>query len=409
MPAEGEDRSARLTRRRLLQTFGLVCGGALVGAAGGQTLSAGRTGHEWELHDRRRPVFGMLQAEVGDYQRLQAAGVGAVTLSVPWSRAQPERGRFDEDHLREVERTHRAARAAGLDVVLSPGLQYPPDWAAELPDARFVDQDGNAWRGGAGDDVLDGLFNGRVRDAQGAYLGALCDRLGDLDLAGVRVGGLARGELHYPPVDRFGARNTLWAYSAPAQARCPVRGWRPGSGDEADARAVVTWYLDELRDYGLWQLELVREHLGTGPRRIVLLPSWGLRPGEVDEAISSGLDGSSSAEQRGTLTEGLDWDAQTRAFARQQDVDVCTTWLDPEDQGQDDRSTSPGRFLAALARERGLRVWGENTGGNDADELRRCFERVRELDLAGLFWMGAAQLGEDGNASLDDYAEAVRR
>jgi len=72
---------------------------------------------------------------------------------------------------------------------------------------------------------------------------------------------------------------------------------------------------------------------------------------------------------------------------------MCTTWLDPPDQGGDDHSTSPGVYLAALARGHRLGTWGENTGDNTAAEMRRCGDRVRALDLEGLFWMSGSDLG----------------
>jgi hypothetical protein len=53
-------------------------------------------------------------------------------------------------------------------------------------------------------------------------------------------------------------------------------------------------------------------------------------------------------------------------------------------------------------------MWGENTGDNTAEDLRRCVRRVHELGLRGMFWMGAEDLGEDGNATLADYARVIR-
>lgn len=395
------------SRRRLLQAGGAVVGAAALAATLDRLLVGPAVGSPWDPGRGSGPVFGMLQAEPGQYGALADAGVTAVTLSVSWSQAQPEPGALDEGYLADVERRHRLARASGLDLALSLGLQYPPRWVAERPDARFVDQHGRTWRGPTGDDVVDGVFDERVRQAQDAYLAALGSRLSGLELAGVRVGGLARGELHYPPVDRTGVRNTLWAYGRSAQRACPVPGWRPGQGSPDDAQAFLDWYLGALTDYGRWQLEAVRRQVSTTARLLVLLPSWGLRPGEVEQAVAAGLDGSTPGERRGTLSEGLDWQRQLAACAQVPGVDVCSTWLDPEDQGDDPSWTSPARYLAGLAAPQGLGVWGENTGGNDAEELRRCLSRVRELPLRGLFWMGGSDLGVGRNATLDDYARAI--
>lgn len=184
-------------------------------------------------------------------------------------------------------------------------------------------------------------------------------------------------------------------------------GVRPGEGSVDELRTLLAWYLDRLSDYGRWQLGTLREAFGPGTQLMVLLPSWGLRPGEVERAVGAGLDGSTSGEQRGTITEGLDWDRQLSDYADLPGVAVCTTWLDPPDQGGDAHSMSPGRYLASLAEPFGMAVWGENTGGNDRSAMARCISRVVELDMAGLFWMSGADLGQDGNATLDDYAELI--
>ncbi|MGY1710116.1 hypothetical protein ACI8AC_11470 [Geodermatophilus sp. SYSU D00758] len=397
-----------VTRRRLLQGAGAVLGVGALTVLVGRELYGPPPGGPWDPATLTGPVFGMLQAEPDVYPDLDAAGVGAVTLSVPWSRAQPRPGDLDEDFLRRIDEVQRVARGSGLELALSPGLQYPPGWVEDLPGARFVDQHGRTWRGPAGDDVVDAVFNPEVREAQGEYLRLLAEHASEWRVAGVRIGGLARGELHYPPVDRSAVRNTYWAYGVAARAQCPVPWYRPGEGSREDAAVFLAWYLGALREYGRWQMTTARELFGDGPRLLVLMPSWGIRPGEVEVAVAAGLDGTTTGERRGTLTEGLAWEQQVLDAAAVPGADVCTTWLDAEDQGNSLGDIGPGRYLAGLAGRHGLGVWGENTGGNDTGDLRRCVRLVQELGLQGLFWMGAEDLGEDGNASLQDYAVQIR-
>jgi hypothetical protein len=120
------------------------------------------------------------------------------------------------------------------------------------------------------------------------------------------------------------------------------------------------------------------------------------------------LTGSTSGEQRGSLTEGVDWARQVDALADVQGVDVCTTWLDASSQGDTPSSLSPVRYLVSLAEPHKTGVWGENTGGNSVEEMRHCVQRVHDLHLRGMFWMGADQLGRNGNATLDDYSRLIR-
>lgn len=402
----------RVSRRQVLAAGACALG---VTALGGSSGRAGPDepgpGVPGRASAARRPVLGILQAEPEQFADLRATGLTSVSVNVPWDRLEPARGEVDARFVDGVRRHLDRARSAGLDVALIPGTQYPPGWvfAAGVDGGRFVDQHGTPWHGAVGDDVADAVFDEQVREAHGQHLHRLGTLFADHAPEVVRVGGLARGELHYPFADHERAPGTLWAYGAAARRRSPVPGLRPGDGSEGDTAALVDWYLQSLADFGRWELEVVREAFGPGPTALVLQPSWGLRPGDVEEAVASGLDGGSRAERRGTLTEGLDWHRQLVAFADVPGAAVCTTWLDTPDQGDDPGSTSPGRYLAGLAAGTGLPVWGENTGGNDVADLARCVDLVDELGLGGLFWMGAADLGRAGNAGLDDLGSVLAR
>jgi hypothetical protein len=404
-PSSETAQSSGWTRRRLLKA-GLLAAGVLTIGGAGRMVYRERVS-PWDPSRLKRPLFGMLQAEPHTYRTLRAAGVDAVTLSLAWSRAEPRGPGLDDIYLREVEDQHLAARDAGLEVALSTGLQYPPRWVSEQRGARFVDQNGTPWSGPMGEDAVDAVFNQEVRGAQDAYLQRLGQRLDDVEPAGIRVGGLGRGELHYPPGPKEEPRKVFWAFGPAALASSPVPHFRPGTGSPEEALVFLDWYMGSLAEYGRWQLDTYRRYFGPQPRLIVLLPSWGIRPGEIDDAAEGLLSGNSRGERRGTLSEGLDWERQVPLFAEVDGVAVCTTWLDTPDQGSDDSLTSPGVYLSALARRKGVGVWGENTGDNSAAEMLRCMERVRNLGLEGLFWMSGRELGVEGNARLEDYAQLI--
>jgi hypothetical protein len=107
-------RGPRLTRRRLL-TAGLVGGAVVAVGSAGRLLYVEPSG-AWDPSRRRRPVFGMLQAEPMTYPDLREAGVEAVTLSLSWSDAEPDGPGLDEATMQEIEDRHRAAEDAGLEV-----------------------------------------------------------------------------------------------------------------------------------------------------------------------------------------------------------------------------------------------------------------------------------------------------
>ena len=81
--------------------------------------------------------------------------------------------------------------------------------------------------------------------------------------------------------------------------------------------------------------------------------------------------------------------------------------MDARTRASTTATPSPLRYLHSLARRDGLRLWGENTGDNSADDLRRCAALVDDLGMAGMFWMGADDLGDGDNARLEDYADVV--
>ena len=70
------------------------------------------------------------------------------------------------------------------------------------------------------------------------------------------------------------------AFSPAAIAKSPVPGYRPGQGNAADSSTFLNWYLTSLNDYGVWLANAFRSAFGSGPRLQILLPSWGIRPGE---------------------------------------------------------------------------------------------------------------------------------
>lgn len=354
------------------------------------------------------PWFAVLQPADARLGLLAPAGVRRATLSLSWDRAQPTAGGpLDTRYLAEVRARHRAMRAAGLDVVLSPGLQYVPDWVFALsPSSRFVDQHGNAWTGPTGDDVADAVFDPAVRAAQGAYLAAVGGALSDLPFAAVRVGGLVRGELHYPMPRAPGRADSFWAFSPAALAASPVPSWRPGTGDPAAAGRFLDFYLGALSGYGEW---LLRRAAASFPRAElqVLMPSWGVRPGEVAAGAAGGLDGRSRGERRGTLQEGLDWARQAKAFAAVPRTQLYSTWIDAPDQGTDAVYESPVRHLVRLAAPLRLRVSGENTGRGDLAAMTRSVQRVRELRLTGLAWMREPDMHGSTYATLADFRRLI--
>lgn len=364
--------------------------------------------------------FGTLQHDLARLDAVRAQGIGATVLEIGWNRWQPEPGRSDQAYIATVRDRLATLRAAGMQVALDLGMQYPPAWVFDLPHSRYRNQYGAAFDDPApGMNGVNAVFNAALRERQAAHAAAVFAALGH-DFVLVRLGWGWYSELNFPKAAFAGRTNCYWAFDDLAHGRapglppgippCPVPGWKPGepSPDHDAARRFANWYIDALRDYHDWQISTVR---ALHPGRLAMLyPSWGLRPGQLDAAIARDLDGSQVA-QHGDLAMGEYW-PRLIAGIRDPGVVVYSTWLDSpfgDDRSPDPAQWCPMRWLAALAEPRGLAVAGESTGNNDAAALRRCFARAEELRLLGFFWAFERELfdGAPGHATLAEYGAAI--
>ena len=241
----------------------------------------------------------------------------------------------------------------------------------------------------------------------------------------MRLGWGHYGELNYPFHEYGGHLNCYWAYDDIAQGKaaglpdglkpCPTPGWLPGAprAEHGDASRFVNWYLDCMADYQNWQVHTVRKYFAG--RLAMLYPSWGIRPGRLESAIAGDLSGGTQAERTGEIERGYDF---ARLVSRIDDpnVVVYSTWLDANvgnDDAPNQEHWNPMHYLATLARAHGpaLAVWGENTGSNDRDAMRRCFERIRLYNMIGMNWAFEPQLYDSGGkyATLADYRGMIDR
>jgi hypothetical protein len=369
--------------------------------------------------------LGVLQPAPERASALMAAGVSHVVLSVSWDRFQPTPHALDKAYVAQVRAEADAYRAAGLRLVLGLGVQYPPDWLRKQPDARFINQHGDAYIDRSpGKDVVNFVFNDLLRERQRDYLAALFAQLG-ADWAGVRLGGGWYGEINYPDVSFAGKNNCYWAFDPLAQGAkpglpsglspCPVPGWKPGGPvvDPASARLFADWYLDSLKHYHDWQIATVREHY-AGPL-MMLYPSWGIRPGQLEAAIAANLAGTTPAEKNGEVQRGFDFERFIDGI-RDPQVWVQCTWLDANPAWSDDASSDPARwsppkYLAHLARRHNppLRVSAENTGGGGMPALGLSASRIQNLGISAFYWAFGPDLFDGQPPELLDLSAAIQK
>ncbi|WP_020372817.1 hypothetical protein [Arthrobacter sp. M2012083] len=389
---------------------------------------------------------------------LHDAGVSVVELPLAWDRYQPGAGRVDRHYVAEVRERLNRCREAGLAVVLSPGLHYPPDWVRRLP--------GGVLKGSAGgvpkDEGAELVFSANVRDAAQKYLALVTSDLGFVGIAAIRVGTNASGELGYPGPGDGGNEREYWAFGDAPQhgiglaegvAPSPMPGWIPGtrswhgrSVTDEQVQRWWDWYSGSTVDAAVWQISELRK-LGYQGRVHVPVAGRGVLPNDKAKAIEGGLDGRANPD--GAQERGLDYSVQFAVLATLPGVDVDFTGLDdvsavraaaavprqdhclPTDTENvltDDVSQwSSHRYTSALARRAGLGLVGENpgppespfTGGSPqshslAEQLRTAPGYALECGMTMFLFGFEENLFEEyanvlNKVSTEDYKEVIQQ
>lgn len=340
--------------------------------------------------------FGVLGATCAPERvlALREAGVSIVELPLGWDRYEPSPGRVNENYVAEVRAKLTRCREAGIEVILAPGLHYPPDWVKRLPAGVLK---GSA--GGTPEDAgAELIFSAAVRKAAHAYLARLVSDLGFQGIAAIRVGTDSGGELGYPGPHDGGKGREFWAFGSAPQSGdglaegavpTPMPGWIPGSKNwngkpvtEGQVQDWWDWYTGSAVNAVVWQIQVLRQ-LGYDGRVHVPVAGRGVLPADKAKAIAGRLDGRSNPD--GAQERGLDYVEQFAALSSFSGVDVDFTGLDDvsavraraaeprQDQCRqgDENSVlesaevslwSSHRYTSALARRAGLGLVGENPG-----------------------------------------------
>lgn len=344
------------------------------------------------------PILGVLEVGGTHFAAEKAAGVRLVTVDIGWRNAEPTQGTLDRAELAKVDTEIRSATAAGFAVVLDPGIQYPPDWVFDLPGGtRFVNQYGDVFTGdgGSGKRVANAVTNEAVRLALGRYLSMLGGQLSPDKLLAIRQGGGPTGELRYPDAEYNGHTNCWWAYDSSTQESSPVPGWKPGTGTTEEAAQFLTTYNSNLVDFGVWLNAQFRGDFAI--TSLVMLPGWGERPGFLESIVNSRL-----TKSKDEWNQGLDWTNLLRLLPDRTSV-AYTTYLDaPSFESNQPETEDPAHFVAQLAAPEHLRIGGENTGNNSAEELHLSLQRAVALRFVMVNWMSEGQLVASSSGTRTD-------
>lgn len=380
-------------------------------------------------------LFGTLLSDPANAAIEYERGVRVVHLELGWDQYEPGDGDFNEKYAELVKRRLRAFQAAGMKVVLGVGLHYPPAWALEYPDGRYVNQYGQTAN------VLNLTFNQALRERAERYIARAAADLGPTSFWAVRIGSGGLSEVLYPP-ERAGPNgNTYWAYDGAAQTglglppglpASPYPGWRPGEQtydgrpfSTARVREWYDWYLGALVDGVDWQIATYKR-LGFTGHLQVLMPGLGSRPGEYDTSIDHYLDGTGNSNR--TMGRGAVWHKVIDALADRRNVVVYASAM-ADGSGNDGpcgtqdgavrlddpvvNTWSATRWLSYNADRHGMPKMGENPGRADTrrygvEMMRTAARQMRSCGFEGLMWAHEAELYDPASGvTLDEYASVI--
>ncbi len=357
-----------------------------------------------------QPALGVVGASGNYYPAEVSAGVQVVTIAASWASAEPTQGTFSTHYAAQLNAKIDAARAAGLDVILDPGMQYTPAWVFNniQGGTRFVDQFGDVFTGppASGNNVANAVTNLAVRSALNKYLTWLGTQIPRGELWAVRQGGGPLGELRYPTGTYNGHTGAYWAYDASTQATSPVPGWKPGTGTTAQAQAFLDAYNTALDNFGKWLNGTFHNDFAT--RELVMLPGWGQRPGVEARVVASLL--TLDDEE---FNQGLDWTTLLAELSDKTHAIAYTTYLDAPSTRDTTELEDPADFLAGLVSTDHLAgLGGENTGTPTVSAMNLILTRAKNLHLAVVAWMSEHGLetatgSEPTMATLQQQAASV--
>ena len=371
------------------------------------------------------PRFGTLVSRPEHAADEMRAGVSAAMVELSWAQAEPRPGQFDLDYLNSVRGQVDTLRAAGRSIALGLGMHATPDWVSALPDARFVDQDGNV------SNEVNLVFAQNARTAAEGYLAQLATQLDLSKFDAIRLTSGGSPEVLYPGGSRY------WAFDRHAQTGDglppsmppnPLPGWRPGTpgADPAQVRSWADWYVKALDDVVTWQIGALGK-LGFHGRYEIVTPGVGVQPRAYDRAVQSGLP-------PGLLGSGAAWQVFYAGLPRRPDVVAYVSSVADSSGGDDDcqpgddavaldavapASWSATRWIATLARRSGFAVSGENPGWHqsnvldaryvdvsDTGMMAAAVRQARSCGLDTFYWAHDTQLW-DGTVPFDRYAQLI--
>ena len=315
-------------------------------------------------------LWGTLDTQTSTAATEDKAGVTMAMLELNWASFEPSPGEVSASYVASVRSDLAAYRAAGMKVTLGLGMHYTPSWVFDLPDSKYVDQNGDT------STEANFVFSAAVRQAADTYLTLVSRSLPLSGFWAIRLTSGGDEEMLYPP------GGTYWAFDnaaltgnglAAGVPPNPYPNWRPGNAglSQAQINSWVNWYIGGLVNVTTWQMGILSS-LGFAGYYETVTPGSGTRPDTLARTEEADLSND------GTTGGGAVWDRFYAALKGRSDViayissvadmsgdnDGCTAADDniiPLTSTAMD-SWSATRWISRIAASDALLVGGENSG-----------------------------------------------
>jgi hypothetical protein len=220
--------------------------------------------------------YGTLDTQPGNGAVEARDGIANAMFELNWASFEPTQGTLSQSYLNTMQYYLRSFQAAGQKITLGLGLQNPPSWVYNLPDATYVDQNGN------NSTEANFVYSQAVRTAATKFLTLVNASLPFSDFSVIRITSGGDGEMLYP------GGGTYWAFDhaaltgdglAAGMTPNPDPMWRPGNPgmSQAQIAAWVSWYIGGLDNVTKWQIQTLN-YLGFSGTYETVTPGSGTRP-----------------------------------------------------------------------------------------------------------------------------------
>jgi hypothetical protein len=160
-----------------------------------------------------------------------------------------------------------------------------------------------------------------------------------------------------------------------------------------------------MTNYIAWGLGMIRRSFHG--EIDVLLPGWGIRPGDLQNALNVDLNGSTYRSD--AIAAGLNWADQLPAYATYGPIRAWSTWLNETDYANDAQDWSPIHYIASIL-PAGMTIGGENTWGRATlSDLNATLSNARAFGLTRVLWMSEFLAQQPGNATIQQIGLTAQR